>query len=116
MADDVCTSVCKNLELTKEIKNKMESLDDLNNLASLFKVLGDPTRIKILNALVHSELCVCDIAEIMNMGSSAVSHQLRVLRSSKLVKFRRQGKNVIYSLDDEHVYYLMKQGLEHIQE
>ncbi|MGM0417613.1 MAG: ArsR/SmtB family transcription factor [Thermodesulfobacteriota bacterium] len=116
MADDICKEICNNPELIKDVKSKMEASENFYLLADLFKVLGDPTRIKILNALSQSELCVCDIADITGMGSSAVSHQLRVLRSSKIVKFRREGKNVIYSLDDEHVFSLVKEGLEHIQE
>ena len=116
MADDICKEICNKPELIKDVKSKMEASESFYLLADLFKVLGDPTRIKILNALSQSELCVCDIADITGMGSSAVSHQLRVLRSSKIVKFRREGKNVIYSLDDEHVFSLVKEGLEHIQE
>lgn len=83
-------------------------------LAETFKVVGDPTRIKILHALSKSEMCVCDIAETLNMGQSAISHQLRVLRNARLVKFRKDGKTAWYSLDDDHVVALLCQGLEHI--
>jgi DNA-binding transcriptional ArsR family regulator len=83
-------------------------------LAETFKVVGDPTRIKILHALSKGEMCVCDIAETLNMGQSAISHQLRVLRNARLVKFRKDGKTVWYSLDDDHVVALLCQGLEHI--
>ena len=86
-------------------------------LAEVFKVLGDQTRIKILSLLAaEEELCVCDIAEALEMGQSAISHQLRVLRTARLVKFRKDGKEALYSLDDHHVLTLMAQGLEHVQE
>jgi ArsR family transcriptional regulator len=116
MNNDVCLTFCSNPEIIKKVKSEKNDSKDLFSLAELFKVLGDPTRIKILDALSVSELCVCDIAEIMEMGSSAVSHQLRVLRAAKIVKFRREGKNVIYSLDDDHVRSLIETGLEHVQE
>ncbi|MCA5960601.1 metalloregulator ArsR/SmtB family transcription factor [Blautia sp. RD014234] len=85
-------------------------------LADLFKVFGDPTRIRILYALSAGELCVCDIASVLNMTQSAISHQLRVLKQIKLVKFRREGKTVYYSLADAHVETILSQGLEHVQE
>ena len=86
-------------------------------LAEVFKVLGNQTRIKILSLLAaEEELCVCDIAEALEMGQSAISHQLRVLRTARLVKFRKEGKEALYSLDDHHVLTLMAQGLEHVQE
>ncbi|PID78359.1 MAG: transcriptional regulator [Deltaproteobacteria bacterium] len=116
MSDDVCDTVCEHENLIDNVKKNMDSSSCLFELADLFKVLGDFTRIRILNALVHSELCVCDLAAIMEMGSSAISHQLRVLRAAKIVKFRREGKNVFYSLDDDHVYSLMNEGLEHVKE
>lgn len=83
-------------------------------LADFFKILGDPTRIKILYALSVNEMCVCDLSNLLNMNQSAISHQLRVLRSAKLVKNRKEGKVVYYSLDDEHVENVFKQGLNHI--
>ena len=86
-------------------------------LAEVFKVLGDQTRIKILSLLAaEEELCVCDIAEALEMGQSAISHQLRVLRTARLVKFRKEGKEALYSLDEHNVLTLMAQGLEHVQE
>ncbi len=88
----------------------------LYDLAELFKIFGDSTRVKILYALLEGELCVCDLAKLMEVSQSAVSHQLRVLKSSKLVKFRREGKTVYYSLADEHVTRILNQGMEHIQE
>ena len=92
-------------------------LDDETSLrlAEVFKVLGDRTRIKLLSLLAHKEeLCVCDIAEALGMGQSAISHQLRVLRGARLVKYRKEGKEAFYSLDDDHVVTLMQQGLDHV--
>ena len=88
----------------------------LYDLAELFKIFGDSTRIRILYALLESEMCVCDIAKLINASQSAVSHQLRVLKASKLVKFRREGKIVFYSLADDHVLSILSQGMEHIEE
>ena len=90
--------------------------DTTQRLADLFKTLGDPTRIKILSLLTKTEeMRVYDIADSLTMGQSAISHQLRVLRSARLVKFRRDGKEVLYSIDDDHVMKLLGQGLEHVQ-
>lgn len=88
----------------------------LYRLADLFKTFGDPTRIRILYALSGGELCVCDIAELLGMTQSAISHQLRVLKQMFLVKFRRDGKTVYYSLADSHVATILAQGLEHVRE
>ena len=88
----------------------------LYRLADLFKVFGDPTRIRILYALSTGELCVCDIAQLLGMTQSAISHQLRVLKQMSLVKFRREGKTVYYSLADAHVATILAQGLDHVQE
>ncbi len=90
--------------------------ETLYDLAELFKLFGDPTRVKLMYALLGSELCVCDLAKLMEVTQSAVSHQLRALKSSKLVKFRREGKTVFYSLADEHVARILSQGMEHVQE
>ncbi|MFY9500158.1 MAG: metalloregulator ArsR/SmtB family transcription factor, partial [bacterium] len=88
---------------------------EINRLAETFKVLGDPTRIKILSALATEELCVCDLAAALELSVSAVSHQLRVLKGARLVKYRREGKNIFYSLDDEHVISLFRLALEHVR-
>jgi ArsR family transcriptional regulator len=88
----------------------------LLDLAELFKVFGDSTRIRIISALLHGELCVCDIAVLLGMTKSAISHQLRLLRQSKLVKSRRDGKVVFYSLDDDHVGHVFSAGLDHVSE
>ena len=98
------------------VKAKLIGDDDVFDLAELFKVFGDSTRTKILSCLEISELCVCDIAECLNMNKSAISHQLRILRQAKLVKTRRSGKEVFYSLDDEHVHSILAQGMEHLSE
>ena len=88
----------------------------LYDLAELFKVFGDSTRIRILYALVESELCVGDIAQLLNMGQSAVSHQLKILKDAKLVRYRREGKIIFYALDDEHVRNILNMGMEHVEE
>ncbi|MBD5445349.1 MAG: helix-turn-helix transcriptional regulator [Lachnospiraceae bacterium] len=88
----------------------------LYDLAELFKVFGDSTRIKILYSLFENELCVYDIARLLNLSQSSVSHQLRILKTSKLVKFRREGKSIFYSLDDEHVREIISMGMEHVEE
>lgn len=90
--------------------------DKLYQLADLFKVFGDPTRIRILNVLSVQELCVCDIAQALGMTQSAISHQLRILKQIHLVKFRREGKVIYYSLADSHVHTILEQGLEHVME
>jgi len=96
--------------------NHMPKEEELYELADLFKIFSDPTRIKILYVLSESELCVCDIAEKLDMTQSAISHQLKILKQSKLVKNRREGKAVFYSLADSHVKTIMRQGLDHVQE
>lgn len=98
------------------VKAKLIDDNDVFDLAELFKVFGDSTRTKILSCLEISELCVCDIAECLNMNKSAISHQLRILRQAKLVKTRRSGKEVFYSLDDEHVSEIYECALAHIKE
>ena len=94
----------------------MPSDEELYDIAELFKVFGDSTRIKILYALSKSEMCVCDIGEILNVSQSAVSHQLRMLKQMQLVKFRREGKSIYYSLSDEHIKLILEMGMEHICE
>lgn len=103
-------------EIVTEAKSTMPDEEMLYDLAELFKVFGDTTRIKIICALYESELCVCDIANLLNMTQSAVSHQLRTLKAARLVKFRRAGKVVYYSLDDEHIMRIFNEGLNHVNE
>lgn len=88
---------------------------ELYDLAELFKVFGDSTRIRILFVLFEAEMCVCDISDVLNMTQSAISHQLKILKQSKLVKSRREGKSIIYSLDDDHVRSIIAMGREHIE-
>lgn len=90
--------------------------DDVAALAETFRVLGDPTRVRILDALSSAELCVCDLATLLGLSDSAVSHQLRLLRSLRLVQARREGRMVFYALDDHHVVSLFNQGLRHVEE
>lgn len=103
-------------EVVEEVQNQMPEEELLYDLAELFKVFGDSTRIKILFALYEKELCVCDIAQLLGMTQSAISHQLRVLKQSHLVKYRRDGKTVFYSLADNHVHTMLAQGMEHVEE
>lgn len=103
-------------KLREDIFNAMLSDDEFFATADLFKMFGDSTRLKILYVLLEGEVCVCDIAKLINMTQSAVSHQLRVLKSSKLIKYRKEGKTVYYSLADTHVKTILSQGIEHIKE
>lgn len=103
-------------ELLKIVNEKMPDEDELYDLAELFKIFGDSTRIRILFVLFESEVCVCDLASALNMTQSAISHQLKILKQSKLVKSRREGKSVFYSLSDDHVRLIIAQGREHIEE
>ena len=111
-----CEFLCVHEDAVREVLEKMPDEDMLYDLAELFKVFGDSTRIRILYALAEHELCVCDIAGILRLSQTAVSHQLRVLKQSKLVKARRDGKIVFYSLDDDHVYSILNKGTEHLAE
>ncbi|MBS5934325.1 DNA-binding transcriptional regulator, ArsR family [Anaerosporobacter mobilis DSM 15930] len=113
---ETCLCNCVHEDLLNSVKPIMPDEEILYDLAELFKIFGDTTRIKILCALFESEMCVCDIAELLNMTQSAISHQLRVLKSAKLVKNRKAGKVVFYSLADEHVKRIFDQGLSHILE
>lgn len=113
---DRCDCSVIHEDVVNQVKNKMPKEETLYDIAELFKVFGDSTRIKILWALDEAEMCVCDIAVLLNMTQSAISHQLRVLRQNKLVKNRREGKVVYYSLDDEHVKQIFEQGLIHVNE
>ena len=90
--------------------------DTLLNLSELFKIFGDNTRIRILYALSVSEMCVCDLAKVLGMTQSAISHQLRILKQAQLIKYRRDGKTIFYSLADDHVSTIINQGMEHVQE
>lgn len=111
-----CGFLCVHENTVEKVLAEMPDDETLYDLAELFKVFGDSTRVKILYALFESELCVCDIAQLLGLTQSAVSHQLRVLKASRLVKPRRDGKTVFYSLADEHVRKIIAQGMDHILE
>ncbi|MCG8568830.1 MAG: metalloregulator ArsR/SmtB family transcription factor [Spirochaetes bacterium] len=113
---DLCDCDIIHEEIVEKVLKNMPEDENLYDLAELFKVFGDSTRVKILSALFISEVCVCDLANVLNMKQSAISHQLRILRQSKLVKSRREGKVVFYSLCDEHVLNIFREGLKHINE
>ncbi len=103
-------------DLLKIVNETMPEETELYDLAELFKVFGDSTRIRILFVLFEAEVCVCDLAQALNMTQSAISHQLRILKQNKLVKSRREGKSIFYSLADGHVRTIIAQGREHIEE
>ena len=111
-----CESVELHKDALKRINDSMPDEDDLYDLAELFKVFGDSTRIRILSALSEAEVCVCDLSDVLSMTVSAVSHQLKILKSNKLVKSRREGKSMFYSLADGHVKTIIDQGMEHVKE
>lgn len=115
-AAERCDCTVIHEEVVNRVMGRMPEEESLYDLAELFKVFGDSTRIKILWALVESEMCVCDIAYLLNMTQSAISHQLRVLKQAKLVKNRKEGKIVFYSLEDEHIKQIFDLGLIHISE
>ena len=110
--------ICDTHEAHHEIIDKIELPDDEHffDLAEFFSVMGDSTRIKILYLLFEGEMCVCDISEKLSMSMSAISHQLRVLKNARLVKYRKCGKSVLYSLDDDHIKTIINMGVEHIEE
>lgn len=103
-------------DFVEKVHENMPDTEVLYDLAELYKIFGDSTRIRILYVLFEAEMCVCDIAQVLDMTVSAISHQLRVLKGANLVKYRREGKTVFYSLADDHVRLIINQGLEHINE
>lgn len=113
---ECCEDIEVHKDLVRIVNEKMPSENELYDLAELFKVFGDSTRIRILFVLFEAEVCVCDLAEALHMTQSAISHQLKILKQSKLVKNRREGKSVFYSLADGHVRTIIAQGIEHIGE
>lgn len=113
---DVCEVKYADEKQVKSVQKEMITDEIALDLAEAFKVLSDPTRIKIIHALSKAELCVCDLSALLGMHDSAVSHHLRLLRALKLVKYRKEGRMAYYSLDDDHIEKLFRQGLEHVQE
>ena len=113
---ECCDTIEVHEELLKIVDETMPEETELYDLAELFKVFGDSTRIRILFVLFEAEVCVCDLAQALNMTQSAISHQLKILKQNKLVKSRREGKSIFYSLADDHVKTMIAQGMEHIEE
>lgn len=111
-----CEEHCVHAEVTRRALEKLPAEDLLLDLAELYKIFGDSTRVKLLFLLFEEEMCVCDIAQSLSMTVSAISHQLRILKNAKLVAFRREGKSVIYALADDHVREILALGLEHLCE
>lgn len=113
---DLCSETSPHPEAVQHVSHTLPKGEEIDRLAELFKVFADYTRLKIICALLEEELCVCDLCELLQMNQSAISHQLRVLKSAHLVKYRRQGKQVFYSLDDDHIVQIISQTLAHIHE
>lgn len=113
---EVCQKKIVHQEIVNQVNQKMPDEELIKDIAEFFKILGEPTRIKIINILFLSEMCVCDISQIMGMNQSAISHQLKILKQANLVKYRKEGKSVYYSLSDEHIKQIFDQGMIHIQE
>lgn len=113
---ECCEELLVHDQKVQEVLKEMPSEETLKELADFYKVFGDATRVKILFVLLQAEMCVCDLAETLEMTQSAISHQLRVLKQMKLVKNRREGKTVYYSLADGHIQNIISQGMEHILE
>jgi ArsR family transcriptional regulator len=114
--DEVCDLVQIDLARVRKIRAALVAPEAVQGLAETFSALGDPTRVRILDALSHGELCVCDLAAVLGVSQSAVSHQLRLLRNIRLVRPRREGRIVFYSLDDQHIMSIFKQTLQHVEE
>lgn len=114
--DDVCDLVQIDLARVRKLRAELVTPDAVQGLAETFNAIGDPTRVRILDALSHGELCVCDLAAVLRLSQSAVSHQLRLLRGIRLVRPRREGRVVFYSLDDQHIMSIFRQTLQHVQE
>ena len=113
---ETCGYLCVHEDKVAQVQSALPDEDTLFSLAELFNVFGDSTRIRILYVLFEAEVCVCDLAEVLNMTQSAISHQLKILKQAKLVKARRDGKQVFYTLADEHVRTIISMGQEHIEE
>ena len=111
-----CDFIHVHKDVAEKVQSHLPAEEELLELSGFFKVFGDATRIKILCILLQSEMCVCDLAQTLNMTQSAISHQLRMLKQMKLVKNRREGKTVFYSLADDHIQTIISQGMEHISD
>ena len=113
---ECCDFIHAHEDVVEQVRQRMPGEDALYDLTELFRIFGDSTRVRILYVLLESEMCVCDLAMLLGMTQSAISHQLQVLKKSKLVKYRREGKTVFYSLADSHVRAILGQGMEHVTE
>ena len=113
---ECCDFICTHEDVVKKVQQEMPDEDTLYDLSELFRIFGDSTRIRILYVRFEAEMCVCDIAQLLGMTQSAISHQLRALKNARLVKARRDGKTVFYSLADDHVKTIIDQGIEHVKE
>ncbi len=113
---EACSFLCVHEDVVEKVRESLPEMEQLLRLADLFKTFGDGTRVRILYVLLEAEVCVCDLATLLGMTQSAVSHQLRILKQARLIKARRDGKTVFYSLADDHVATLLRQGMEHVDE
>lgn len=111
-----CDEKCPHWNKIDEVKLKETTREELQDLSEIFKLLGDETRLRIICSLLTEELCVCDLTELLSLNQSTVSHQLQLLRNSKLVKYRREGKQIFYSLQDAHIEKIIKMAIDHIRE
>ena len=114
--EDACDVIQIDLTRVRRLRGALVQADTVTALADTFRALGDPTRVRILDVLSHGELCVCDLAQLVGLSQSATSHQLRLLRALRLVRSRRAGRMVFYTLDDRHIVTLFRQGLRHVEE
>ena len=112
----VCMEKCPHMNKIKEVKLSELTNEKIEDLANMFKVFADPTRLRIICAILNTQLCVCDLCELLNLTQSNVSHQLQILRNTKLVKYKKEGKQVFYSLNDNHVCQIISQAIDHISE
>lgn len=112
----VCDENCPHFNKIEEVKLKEPTREEFQLLSEIFKLFADETRLRIICSLLKEELCVCDLCELLTLNQSTVSHQLQLLRNSKLVKYRREGKQIFYSLEDEHIERIIKMALEHVEE
>ena len=113
---EFCNITIIHEDILKKVRKKLSDEANFHKMSEMFKVMNDPTRLRIINALMISEMCVCDITALLGMTQPSISHHLKVMRQSELVKYRRDGKIIYYSLDDEHIGLLFRTGLEHAQE
>ena len=112
----ICGEKCPHYQKIKEVKLKEPNREEIQDLSNMFKIFADDTRLRIICSILNTELCVCDLCELLNLNQSTVSHQLQILRNAKLVKYRREGKQIFYSLQDEHIERIISMSLEHILE